>query len=106
MENKVRGSLLLAVYGPVLTRRQQEIMTLYLDDDLSLAEIAQMHGVSRQGVHDTIRRAQHVLDELEEKLGFAAKYLRFQALAQEQRKMIGEDASAVLDKMLALWEDE
>jgi hypothetical protein len=57
-------------YGEMLTDRQREFLNYYYNDDLSLAEIAENSGISRQGVRDSIKRAEHEMTEMEEKLGF------------------------------------
>lgn len=68
-----RLSLLYDFYGAMLTLRQQEVMKLYHEENLSLSEIAEEFGISRQGVHDTLKNAEHALLEYEEKLGLVAK---------------------------------
>jgi predicted DNA-binding protein YlxM (UPF0122 family) len=67
-------ALLYDFYGPMLTPRQQELIQAYYLEDLSLAEIAGEDGVSRQAVHDLIKRAEAALTEYEEKLGFVKEY--------------------------------
>lgn len=68
-----RLSLLNDFYGTLLTTRQQEVMRLYHEENLSLSEIAEEFGISRQGVHDTLKNAEHALLEYEEKLGLVAR---------------------------------
>ncbi len=67
-------SLLLDFYGAILTEKQRESLELYYNEDLSLAEIAEIASISRQGVRDNIKRGENILLEMEEKLGFFAKY--------------------------------
>lgn len=67
-------SLLLDFYGAILTEKQRESLELYYNEDLSLAEIAEIAQISRQGVRDNIKRGENILLEMEEKLGFFAKY--------------------------------
>ena len=67
-------SYLLDFYGKVLTDKQRDVMEQYYNDDLSLAEIADNVGISRQGVRDAIKRGEATLLELEEKVGFAGRY--------------------------------
>ncbi len=62
-------------YGSFLTEKQARIFDLYYNDDYSLAEIAQEAGISRQGVLDTLKRAQTKLKDMEEKLGLVKKQL-------------------------------
>ena len=66
--------LLLDFYGNLLTDRMRDILELYLNDDLSFAEIANSEEISRQGVHDTIKRALKQLHDYEEKLGLVARF--------------------------------
>jgi len=66
-------SYLLDVYGPVLTEKQRDVIDLYYSEDLSLAEIAEICGITRQGVRDSIKRGEAVMTDLEEKLGFAKR---------------------------------
>ncbi len=65
--------LWLDYYGELLTARQKEVLTLYYEQDWSLSEIADQTGLSRQGVHDQIRRGSGRLVMLEEILGLAAR---------------------------------
>ncbi len=74
MKDLQRISLLLDFYGPLLTPRQQELMRAYYQEDLSLGEIAEGDGVSRQAVHDLIKRSEAALLEYEAKLGFVQEY--------------------------------
>ena len=67
-------SVLLDFYGPVLTDKQRVILTEYYDEDLSLAEIAENLGITRQGVRDGIKRAEQQLLEMEERLGLAKRF--------------------------------
>lgn len=69
----VRLSLLNDFYGTLLTPRQQEVMRLYHEENLSLSEIAEEFGISRQGVHDTLKNAEHALLEYEDKLSLVAR---------------------------------
>ena len=66
-------SLLFDFYGETLTEKQRELFDLYYNEDLSLAEIAEHAGITRQGVRDSIKRAEHALREMEEKLGLVAR---------------------------------
>ena len=67
-------SILLDHYGSVLTERQRSILTEYYDEDLSLSEIAENFGISRQGVRDAIKHGESTLREMEDKLGQARRH--------------------------------
>ena len=69
MEKKVEWTMLLALYGDMLTDNQREMARLHWEEDLTLAEIAQQFSVSRQSVHDTVTRTEKQLEAIEEKLG-------------------------------------
>ena len=71
-------SVLLDFYGPALTEKQRAILTEYYDEDLSLAEIAENFGITRQGVRDAIKHGEAALDELEVQLGNARRHARMQ----------------------------
>jgi hypothetical protein len=72
LEKLGRLAQLYDLYGPLLTPRQQEAIRLYYEQDMSLAEIAAECGVSRQAVHDILRRAEVALEKYEQKLGLLA----------------------------------
>ncbi len=76
-------SLLFDFYGETLTEKQRELFDLYYNEDLSLAEIAEHAGITRQGVRDSIKRAEHALREMEEKLGLVARYGGTERYAEE-----------------------
>ncbi|HWI60293.1 MAG TPA: YlxM family DNA-binding protein [Symbiobacteriaceae bacterium] len=88
-------ALLFDFYGALLTERQQELMQAYYLEDLSLAEIAGEGGVSRQAVHDLIKRAEASLQEYEERLGFVREYRqRQERLARLEEALTREDLAA------------
>ena len=74
MSKNLEMSYLLDFYGNVLTEKQRDMMQQYYNMDLSLSEIADNFGITRQGVRDSIKRGESVLLELEEQVGFADKY--------------------------------
>ena len=84
-ENAFRMCMLFDFYGPVLTERQQEVFDLYYNEDLSLAEIAEHLGITRQGVRDGIVRSEEILRKFEDKLGLAEKFGR---LSEDVKKII------------------
>jgi hypothetical protein len=81
-------SLLLDFYGQMITKRQYEILDLHYNNDYSLGEIAQELKISRQGVHDNIKRGKASLYEMEQKLGLAARFQCQKAKASEILKIL------------------
>lgn len=78
MAKNLEISLLLDFYGDMLTEKQRDVVELYYNEDLSLSEIAAHSGITRQGVRDSIKRAESVLIDLEERLGLARKFRQIQ----------------------------
>ncbi len=74
MERITRFNLLFDYYGDLLTKRQKDIFELYYLNDLSLGEIAENKGITRQGVYDVLRRSQKILLNFEDKLCMVKKY--------------------------------
>ena len=72
----------------VLTEKQRNILTEYYNDDLSLAEIAENYGITRQGVRDAIKHGETTLKELEAKVGFAGRYRRVQEKLEELEQLV------------------
>ncbi len=72
----VEMALLYDFYGSVLTLRQQEIIDLYYMKDYSLAEIGELLGISRQAVHDNLKRAKKQLYGMEDSLGLVKRFHR------------------------------
>ena len=79
---------LLDFYGEVLTPKQREMLRQYYNDDLSLSEIGENFGITRQGARDTIKHGETTLKELEAKVGFAARYRRVQEKLEELEQMV------------------
>ena len=81
--NALQMTLLFDYYGGLLTEKQNTFFDLYYNQDLSLAEIAEEVGISRQGVHDALIKAEAALQEFEEKLGCVAREHRLQQCLSE-----------------------
>lgn len=73
MAKELKFVLLLDCYGELLTNKQREYMELYYCEDLSLSEISQPQGITRQAVRDVIKRSEQILLDMENQLGFAKK---------------------------------
>ena len=74
MAKDMEIALLFDFYGDMLTDKQKDAIDLYYNEDLSLAEIADHEGITRQGVRDSIKRGEAVLLEMEERLGLARRF--------------------------------
>ena len=83
--DRFEAGWLFDFYGPLLTPHRQQVLRLYLEEDLSLGEIASNVGISRQGVRDIIVRAESTLLEFEKKTGIVA---RFEKHSQELNSAI------------------
>ncbi len=76
MEEKVEQAYLYDFYGELLNEHQREIYEGFIFHDLSLGEIAQEEGISRQGVHDMVKRCTKTLEGYESKLHLVQKFLK------------------------------
>ncbi len=83
LDNLYETSLLLDFYGALLSARQQEILAFYHEENYSLQEIAAELGISRQAVHDAIKKAEKALQDYEEKLGLVARFRRQESVLEE-----------------------
>ena len=88
-------SLLFDFYGALLNESQNEVMALYPEDNLSLSEIAEDLGMSRQAVHYTLKKAEKALNGYEDKLGLVAEYHRNRELAERAREIIAGSQKAI-----------
>ena len=82
--NALEMTLLLDYYGELLTEKQRTCFDLHYNEDLSLSEIAEMLGISRQGAWDNIRRAEMAMEDMEKKTGIVG---RFQENRSELEKL-------------------
>ena len=86
MDEQLMRVMLFDFYGELLTAKQRNYFHLHYNEDLSLSEIAEQEGISRQGVWDIIRRAEEALKKKEAKIGLVGRYeaQRQRAAALEQ----------------------
>ena len=97
-DDTLQMTMLFDFFGDLLTEKQREYFDLYHNEDLSLSEIAEKAGISRQGVYDIIRRAEKSLEEFELKTGIVRRWRstragleRAETLAREMLDLSGED---------------
>ena len=110
VSRKIELAWLTAFYGGLLTDKQRQVLTLHCEEDLSLAEIAQEAGVSRQGVHDMLTRAAQRLFDMEEKLGMAARFRKMEDGLEMCRNLLKEkrydEAERAIDTLIRLDQEE
>ena len=95
MKNQTfRMTMLFDFYGELLTEHQKDVYEQVVLEDYSLSEIAQMKGISRQGVHDLVKRCQKILEGYEAKLHLVEKFLSV------------KEKISLIDKTLAEWEED
>ena len=90
LDKVTRMAWLYDFYGSLLTKKQQELVELYYHHDYSLAEIASLTGVSRQAVHDLLKRSENALEEYEASLGFLKKYLKQQEIIANINQLLSK----------------
>ncbi|SCY32638.1 hypothetical protein SAMN02910370_02122 [Lachnospiraceae bacterium XPB1003] len=101
MEKLVERGLLYDFYGPLLTKHQQEVYEAAVYEDLSLSEIADREGISRQGVHDLLHRCDRSLQEYEEKLGLIERFGRNRKRLEKLKEDLSDPKDRkVIDEIL------
>ena len=96
-EKDMHFSILLDFYGEILTDRQREMLECYYNDDMSLSEISDSVGISRQGVRSAIKKGTDILTEMEIKLGLASRFQQVQGLLTDISRQLTELRLAVSD---------
>lgn len=103
MEKIVKQGLLYDFYGALLNEHQRSIYEAFVYDNMSLSEIALDHGVSRQGVHDLIKRCDKALEEYENKLHLVDKFLIIKEdITLIEQKLDDDDIKRLAGKILEL----
>ncbi len=100
MEKIVEQTLLYDFYGELLTDHQRAIYEDVVFNDLSLSEVAQMQGISRQGVHDLIRRCDKILAGYEDKLHLIARFRETRQSVEEMYQMVEQYAESKDETLL------
>ena len=90
MNSKPDISLLYDFYGELLNTSQQQVVELYVNEDLSLSEASEILGISRQGVRDSLNRAERKLQDYESKLGLLRAYRMRRERDEAVRGLINE----------------
>lgn len=109
-QKSITDSLLLEIYGEVLSEKQRDALRLYFDEDLGYSEIAENTGVSRQAAMDAIQKGKKRLQELESALGLLYKYTATNRAVTEMLGLIKgngleEELKEKLTAIRAAWGD-
>ena len=107
MEKFVEQTLLYDFYGELLTERQQQVYESVVLEDYSLSEVAEDLGISRQGVHDMIKRCNHTLEDYAARLHQVEKFVNIRRQVQKIQKLgsgygasdISEISSEILEEL-------
>ena len=85
-----RKNLLFDFYGKLLSEKKREVMSLYYEEDMSLAEIGSEFGISRAAVFDSLKKGEKELEKYEQELGLLEKYLKQRQAFTEVEALLGE----------------
>ncbi|MCF0137383.1 MAG: YlxM family DNA-binding protein [Oscillospiraceae bacterium] len=103
--SRIRSAMLFDFYGELLTEKQREYFDLHYNEDYSLTEIAEMSGISRQGVWDIIKRAEAALTEIEDKTRLIERFLERNGQIEELERELSKAGcltDSVRDKLRRL----
>ncbi len=87
MERILEQTLLYDFYGELLTDHQKQIYQDVVFNDYSYSEVAEIQGISRQGVHDLIRRCDKILTGYEQKLHLVERFMKMKAMAEQMNQL-------------------
>lgn len=109
MDTNVWINWLLDFYGGMLTDRQRGVMEMHYSDDLSLSEIAESLNITRQAIHDSLKRGEKTLNTYEDKLGLVKRYFevgnRINILKEKAQSLnMDKDYKEIYDDILTLLE--
>lgn len=108
MAKDLENTILFDVYGSLLTEKQRETLEFYYNDDLSLGEISEETGITRQGVMNCIKTSEARLTELEEQMGLVGKFKALKASVQQLERAVSEEKAdtpeikAIIEEIKAL----
>ena len=106
METFVKRSLLFDFYGELLTDHQKRIYQEIVFEDFSVSEVARDEGISRQGVHDLMKRCDRILQDYEERLHLVDRFIRIRAEIDRIRELAGPscegDVSGRMEQISAI----
>lgn len=104
IEERVNVAILMKYYGKILTDKQREILSMYVDNNLSLQEVSEELNISRQAVKDTLDKAINILNKTEDSLKFISRDKRIISfINNKSNKEIDETTKK---QLLSILEDE
>ena len=110
LRKKVDLAFLSAFYGGMLTEKQRRVLSLHCEEDLSLGEIAEEVGISRQAVHETLSRTAAKLTEMETALGVAQRFRRMETGLRDALSLLRErdysGTEQILEELLSIETEE
>ena len=101
LEKKIDLVFLSAFYGGMLTEKQRRILSLHCEEDLSLGEIAEEVGISRQAAHETLARAASRLEEMESVLGVAGRFRKMETGLEKALSALRSGKNALAEQILS-----
>lgn len=109
MDSIVEKSLLFDFYGELLTDHQRKVYSEYIQNDLSVTEMASLLGISRQGAHDMIRRCEKIMNDYEKKLQLLNHYRKVKKMVAEIQQCAKElktcDQTQILQEKISRIEE-
>ena len=108
MAKDLENTILFDVYGSLLTEKQRETLEYYYNDDLSLGEISEETGITRQGVMNCIKTSEARLAEFEEQMGLVGKFRALKASVERLERAVSEEKAdtpeikAIIEEIKAL----
>ena len=103
--DRIRFGSLYEMYGALLTEKQQQCLELYFCEDYSLAEVAEEMKVSRQAIHDLLKRVEQTLERYESMLGFLQRAEKTRALTEEADTILREAISNTVNDISTIEEN-
>ncbi len=104
-EQRMRLGRLFDIYGGLLTDKQRTCLDYYFNDDLSLSEISAELGVSRQAVHDLLKRVEQILERYENNLGMLAKEEALHSKLHQVIQMVATNDAAKRDRAVQILQE-
>lgn len=104
MSKNLDNTILFDVYSPLLTEKQRETLDLYYNEDLSLGEISEAAGITRQGVMNCIKKTEARLSELEEEMGIVKRFRTLSEKVEYLGELLGSEkltAESEINRCLA-----